>query len=96
MALAISYRLEEVPASSVTLGMGCGDGCSSRVDIAPLLRSAALDKQQTLKIKLSCFAQKGADMTRIDQPFIVDSAGRMRLVLRKVWLASNEGDAVCP
>ncbi len=35
-------------------------------------------------------------MTRVDRPMIIDTTGRLGLVLREVRLSYNEGDAVCP
>jgi hypothetical protein len=35
-------------------------------------------------------------MTRIDQPFVLTTAGKLDLTLRDVRLATNEGKAVCP
>ncbi|MFL6618171.1 MAG: glycoside hydrolase family 3 protein [Povalibacter sp.] len=96
MAVALSYTINQTPTAPVELGVGCGDGCGAKVDITRYLKNAPTGKPQTLQVKLSCFAAKGADMTRIDQPFILQTAGKLALTLREVKLASNEGDAICP
>ncbi len=96
MAIAVTYVLNQAPTAPVTMGVGCGDGCSASVDVTKYLQAAVPGKLQTLQVKLSCFAGKGADMTRIDQPFVLGTEGKLGLTLRDVRLASNEGDAVCP
>jgi len=96
MALAITYAVVEAPSAVVRLGMGCGEGCLGRVDITPYLRAAPSGQLRTLKVKLSCLAGQGADMKRVEQPLVLETQGRLHLVLREVRLSSNEGDAVCP
>ena len=96
MAIAMTYQLQKAPTKPVQLAMGCGDGCRATLDVTQYLKSAAAGKSQSLKVKLSCFAGKGVDMTRVDQPFILSTDGELQLTLREVRLASNEGDAVCP
>jgi beta-glucosidase len=96
MALAITYTLEQAPTAAVTLGIGCGEGCMGRVDITGLLRDAPPDQLRTMKVKLSCLAGRGADMSRVDRPMVIETTGRLALVLREVRLSSNEGDAICP
>jgi beta-glucosidase len=96
MAIAISYSLDQAPTAPVHMGLGCGDGCNARVDITRQLQNAPVGKPHTLKIRLSCFADRGADVTRIDQPLLLETSGKLALTLREVKLASNEGDTVCP
>jgi len=96
MAIGVTYVIDQAPTAPVRMGVACGDGCSANVDVTQYLSSAAAGKPQTLKVKLSCFAARGADMTRIDQPFVLQTAGKLGLTLSEVRLVSNEGDAVCP
>jgi beta-glucosidase len=96
MALALTYVVEQAPTASVTLGVGCGEGCAGRVDITRELREAPTGQVRTLKVKLGCLASRGADMTRVDRPLLIDTTGRLTIVLREVRLSYNEGDAVCP
>jgi len=96
MAVAFTYVLQQAPTAPVEMSVACGDGCGASVDITKYLRSAPSGKQQTLQVKLSCFAGKGADMTRVDQPFVLSTNGKLSLTLRDVRLATNEGAAVCP
>jgi beta-glucosidase len=96
MAVAVTYTIDQAPTAPVKMSVGCGDGCGASVDITKYLQKVSSNKPQTLQVKLSCFASKGADMTRIDQPFILQTEGKLGLTLREVKLASNEGEAVCP
>ncbi|WP_370651488.1 exo 1,3/1,4-beta-D-glucan glucohydrolase [Luteitalea sp. TBR-22] len=96
MAIAFTWAVEEAPTAAVTLGMGCGDGCLGRVDVTSQLRASAPGQLRSLKVKLSCLAAQGAVMRRIDRPVVLETTGRLRVVLREVRLVTNEGDAICP
>jgi beta-glucosidase len=51
---------------------------------------------RTLKIKLSCLRDAGADMKHIDTPFTLKTKGRLSLDFTEIRLAVNDGDGVCP
>ena len=51
---------------------------------------------RTVKIKLSCFRNRGADVTQITAPIRITTSGRLALSISELKLAANDGDAVCP
>ena len=96
MAIALTWVVDQKPTGSVSLGMGCGDGCLGRVDVTPALRDVPTGQTRTVKVKLSCLAAQGTVMRRVDRPLVLQTTGSLRLVLREVRLVTNEGDAICP
>ena len=54
-----------------------------------LLRRLPVQQRQTLKLPLACFAAAGADLRRIDQPFVLESAGDFELDLAHIRIASD-------
>ncbi|MDE2337748.1 MAG: exo 1,3/1,4-beta-D-glucan glucohydrolase [Gammaproteobacteria bacterium] len=97
MVLALHYRLEQPPASSVTLSMACGAHCAGAVPLTNLLRRAPVGRWQQLRIPLACFARAGANMSRIDTPFAIRSTGRLALAVADVRVQSDTSGALaCP
>ncbi len=59
------------PQGLVTMTIGCGLGCAGSVDMTGVFKRLAGKARQTVKIPLSCFVGKGADLTKVDMPFSV-------------------------
>lgn len=53
----------------VKVYMGCGQHCTTSVDLAPTFAHYANGARHTVSIPLACFARAGADLSRIDVPF---------------------------
>jgi beta-glucosidase len=97
LALSFDVLLEEAPSAPVTLAMGCGQDCSGALDFSSALAALSAEKWSTVRIGLTCFAEVGADMTRIDTPFLLRTDGSLALRLSDIRLASaEEGEAPCP
>ena len=95
-ALAITLRVDEAPDAAVRLALGCGPGCEGGVDLAQILGAAKVGQWQTVKVKLSCFAEAGADVGRVMEPFSLRTAGHLRLSVTNIQLSSDPAGAVCP
>lgn len=90
MAIAFRYRIDAAPRGPVFLTLGSG-----AVDVSGLLRGAT-GEWRTLKVRLSCLRDRGADIAAVDQPWGLRTAAPFVVAVEDVRLASNEGDAVCP
>ena len=78
---------------SVTLT--CGKDCAGSVDISKPLTAAPIGHWQVLDIPLACFAGEGTDLSAIDQPFALVSAGQLGLTLSEVKLVPAPGEIDC-
>src|SRR3546814_7971782 len=58
----------QAPTSAVTLSMGGAD-----VDIAPAIAKWASGEKHTVKVPLSCFLARGADLGGVDVPFSIEA-----------------------
>ena len=98
MALSLRYRVDASPSAAVVLAAGQGNADQVRggVDITRLLADATIGQWATLKVRLSCFRNAGAELTALERPFQVITQGTLSLSVSEIRLASNEGDAVCP
>ncbi len=96
MAVAIRYRTDTAPTSDVTLAAGCGGTCQGAVEISDLLGDTPSREFRTLKIKLSCLRDAGADLSRVEWPVVLATDGRLGLTIDDMRLVANTGDAICP
>ncbi|MGA2952685.1 MAG: exo 1,3/1,4-beta-D-glucan glucohydrolase [Caulobacteraceae bacterium] len=95
MAVMLRYRVLAAPTAPVSLSVACGDSCGAKVDVTSLL-SGTDAGWRTWTIKLSCFRDRGADMSRVTSPFTLSTTGRLSLAFNEVRLVPNPGDAACP
>jgi beta-glucosidase len=83
LSLMLEYRVDEAPTAPVTLGMG-----SATLPITGALRAGPAGEWRTLAVPLGCFARAGVDMARVAVPFTIATAGRLRIAVSDVRIAS--------
>ncbi len=91
MALAFRYRIDSRPQAPVMLTLGAG-----HVDVTSVFNAAPLGEWRTLKVRLSCLRDRGADIAAVDQPWGLRTSAVLGVTVEDIRLGSNEGDAVCP
>ncbi|MBN9465588.1 MAG: glycoside hydrolase family 3 C-terminal domain-containing protein [Brevundimonas sp.] len=91
MAIAFRYRVDDRARGPVFLVLGAG-----AVDISRLINATPVGQWRTLKVRLSCLRDHGADIAAVDQPWSLRTAADFAVTVEDIRLASNEGDAVCP
>ena len=91
MAIAFRYRVDAAPVGPVQLALGDG-----QVDLTSLFKAAPLGEWRTLKVRLSCLRDAGANLAAVEQPWGLRSNGAFAVTVENIRLASNEGDTVCP
>ncbi len=95
MALEFQYQVLGDKVANTTLSVGCGEGCNGEVDITKALANKLNQGWQISRLKLSCFADNGSDMTKVSSPVIFKVAGALQLQIHSVNIVSNHGDASC-
>jgi len=88
LSLIVEYRVDAVPTAGVTLGMVCGAACGAEMPIGGILRTAPVGEWRTLAMPLRCYARAGVDMSKVTRPFVISSAGTLRLSISDVRIAS--------
>jgi beta-glucosidase len=97
LAVSLDVQVVEPPTAPVVLAMGCGEGCSGGVDIGGLLAELPAGEWRPLRVRLRCLAEAGTDMTRVDTPIRIATAGKLRLGVAGVELVSADGVSLtCP
>ena len=95
MALELQYQVIGDKVATTTLGIGCGEDCMGELEITTELASKLNQGWQVSRLKLSCFADKGAEMTMVDAPFVLSVTGTMQIQMNAIQIVSNQGDASC-
>jgi beta-glucosidase len=95
LALSITYKMDKAAEGPVTIGVGRDPFIMGRVDVSKALAPTG-GQFKTLKIKLGCFRDAGADMKQIGVPFAISSEKALDLTYTSVKLMAVEGDGNCP
>ncbi|MDE1146176.1 MAG: exo 1,3/1,4-beta-D-glucan glucohydrolase [Azospirillaceae bacterium] len=96
LSLQIEYRVDEAPSAAVLLTAGREPGGPGALDVTAVLKAAPVGQWQTLKVKLSCFKQAGADLSQVTAPFALGTRGTLRLSLAAVRLSADPAGSICP
>ncbi len=95
LALEIELKVDTPPTAEVSLLMGCGAQCAGGFPLGPMLTAAAKTGKWTrIAVPLSCFAKAGVDMTRVDTPLSLATAGRLEIVMSSARIVSPTGPVV--
>ena len=90
LALAVRLTMRQAPAQPVKLRVGSGT-----VDITSMVRALPVNTESTIRVRLRCFADRGADTTNIDVPFQISTEGDLALSVSDVRLVPV-ADQECP
>ncbi len=94
-ALKIRYLVAARPDAPTLLGISCNRDCGASLDLTPTLLAADPGQWREVRVRLSCFAEAGADLSRVTEPFVVTTAGHLRLVIADVRLVADPAGATC-
>jgi beta-glucosidase len=82
------HPAEVVPATSTA--WKCGTERGAFVDLTSTLQSAPLNEWRTYSFSLSCLAARGADLSTVEAPFAIATAGRLALTISDVRLVQQK------
>ena len=78
-ALVIDMLVSAKPTQPVELRMDCGYPCGAKGNITEILKRVPLDTWFSLSMDLTCFAESGADLKRIDTGMLIATSGKLSL-----------------
>ncbi|MGJ8680032.1 glycoside hydrolase family 3 protein [Paraglaciecola sp.] len=93
--LEFDYKVVAHSASKVTLAVGCGQDCEGAIDVTEGLKANVAGDWQTAQIKLSCFTDKGSNLSDVNFPFLLTSDAGLTIQLSAVKLVDNQSNATC-
>ena len=98
-ALRFDTIVSAAPAGKVTIAMACGANaaCGTPLDATALFARLAGKGKQTVRIPLACFSARGADLARVEAPFVVSSSAAFTASFTNIDIlggGAKEADAV--
>ncbi len=95
--LVLTLRPEQAPGADVSLGVNCGGGCRAVQPLREVLAGLPAGRWTTLGIPLKCFAQAGADTSKLESVLQLETSGKLKLSISRVELgALNEAEHTLP
>ncbi|WP_237453119.1 glycoside hydrolase family 3 protein [Qipengyuania vulgaris] len=92
LALELEFKVDEGPSKNVDLLMTCGNACVGGFPLQALLTKVAETGRWTrVSLPLSCFAEAGVDMSRVDTPLMLVTDGRLDITLASARIISPTG-----
>jgi beta-glucosidase len=89
-ALIMTYRVDSHPQGSVTQRMDCTWPCAGAQDVTELFAKATLGEWSKAAINLSCFAEAGADLSRINIPFLLTGSDPFAIAIKDIRIDDAE------
>ena len=94
MTLEIDFLVEQAPAGRVQMRMDCGFPCTGGLLVTPVFAGVPEGAWDTLQIPLRCFQASGAEMDRIDTPFLITTDGPFALRFSRIAIAPADPAAL--
>lgn len=85
-ALTLDIKVSQAPESRVALGMLCGDDCRGSMDIQSTLANLPRNEWHEVSVDLQCLVNAGAKLNNITAPFMLESAGAVKLSVANIRL----------
>ena len=86
--LLTTLRVDTAPSGDAWLSVGCGTGCTARVALAPTLAKLPAAQWTRVGVPLKCLAKAGADVSKLDRPWSIGTAGTMTVAVSRVALGA--------
>ena len=88
--LQIIYKVIAADLGKASVAMGQGE-----MDVTGQLNAKSTTGWQTARIPLSCFVEKGAQMSSMDEPLVIAAEGSLKLQITSVKLTTYRGTVDC-
>ena len=78
-SLLVRIRVDKRPKKNVMMRMGCVYPCFAEANMTQFFKQVPLGEWTVLSVDLKCFADNGADFSRIDVPFLLMTHGKFQV-----------------
>jgi beta-glucosidase len=91
--LLLTMKHEAVSPVDAWLGVRCGSGCEAKISLKPVFTAVPKGRWMRIGVPLKCFAQAGADLTKLDHVMWIESAAALDLSISRIALGPlNEAE----
>ncbi|HST45736.1 MAG TPA: glycoside hydrolase family 3 N-terminal domain-containing protein, partial [Luteimonas sp.] len=88
--LVLALRPDAPAAGDVSVGVDCSAaGCAAKQTINEGLDALKIGEWTTIAVPLKCLEAAGGDMTRLDRPLVLESAGAWQVSISRVSLGAG-------
>ncbi len=94
MALEVDVFVERRPTTRVEMRMDCGYPCTGGLVVTRAIQELPRGEWGTLQVPLRCFERGGANMSRIDTPFLITTDGPFAIRFSRIAVAPADPAAV--
>ncbi|MCX7512283.1 glycoside hydrolase family 3 protein [Frateuria hangzhouensis] len=86
--LVTTLRIDALPPQGAAIGVTCGERCGADVPVGEQLSALPHDQWLRVGVPLKCFRDAGADMARLDRPFVWTGHPGERIDITEVSLGT--------
>lgn len=94
MQIVATLRIDTLASGDAALGVACGPNCHAEIPVQTALASLQKGHWTRFGVPLKCLQKRGADMSHIDQPFVLHAAPGTTISITSVTLAANADQSV--
>ncbi|WP_308365639.1 MULTISPECIES: exo 1,3/1,4-beta-D-glucan glucohydrolase [unclassified Microbulbifer] len=91
--LSLDVRVDSELAGEVYASVTCGDDCLGKLPLKASLQKLQPGQWAPLSIDLQCFAERGAEFSRIDSSLVLESDGPLSLALANIKYIPGGADS---
>lgn len=88
-ALQFDVVIVKAAREPVTLSIGCGADCGASVDLSSVLATYKPGEKHTVKVPLSCFAKRGANLGGVDMPMRISASAPFAAAFTNIKVVAN-------
>ena len=98
LTLSLTLKVSATGDDNIILGMACGEGCLSALNMSSTLSDLPRNQWNELAIPLACFVNKGLDPTKVEVPLFVQAKQGWELSLHQASLSNAKTEELtdCP
>ncbi|MET9634681.1 exo 1,3/1,4-beta-D-glucan glucohydrolase [Lentzea sp. NPDC006480] len=96
-AIEFDVIVHQAPANRTVISAHCNYPCMAELDATQAFRNLPVGQKSTVKVAVSCFADKGLDLENVNTPFLVYTEGTFQASFANVrWVpkAGADPDAI--
>ena len=91
-SIVMSYKIDKHPKHTVLQRIDCNWPCSASQDVTDLFSKVPLNQWVKSAISLRCFEKAGANLSRVNTPFVLTTSGSFAITIKDIRIAKVDSD----
>jgi len=89
-SMLITYKVNKHPQGKVYQRIDCGWPCRGAQNVTDVFANATIGEWNKTAINLACFVEAGADLTKVDIPFLLTTNEAFSITIKEVRIDKTE------